>query len=138
MKTQQTTLLTISFTAWYLMKQVKPGFTNYQPQPEYSWALSEIEGKGKLTKTKDLWNRSAKLKIWKFLKIWHFWKSKNLKYYEVWKKIWKPAKFWKLEKFWKFERFWNSDNLYQSCCPNPKNLNNDKPSSNRMIMRKPK
>ena len=28
-------------------KQVKPGFTNYQPQPKYSWALlSKIEGKG--------------------------------------------------------------------------------------------
>ena len=26
-------------------KQVKPGFTNYQPQPKYSWALSKIEGK---------------------------------------------------------------------------------------------
>ena len=37
-----------------MSKQVKPGFTNYQPQPQYSWALSEIEGKGKLTKTKDL------------------------------------------------------------------------------------
>ena len=35
-------------------KQVKPGFTNYQPQPKYSWALSKIEGKGKLGKTKDL------------------------------------------------------------------------------------
>ena len=34
-------------------KQVKPGFTNYQPQPKYSWALSEIEGKGDLVKTKD-------------------------------------------------------------------------------------
>ena len=35
-------------------KQVKPGFTNYQPQPKYSWALSKIEGKGKLGITKDL------------------------------------------------------------------------------------
>ena len=34
-------------------KQVKLGFTNYQPQPKYSWA-SKIEGKGKLGKTKDL------------------------------------------------------------------------------------
>ena len=33
-------------------KQVKPGFTNYQPQPKYSWALSKIEGKGKLGKLK--------------------------------------------------------------------------------------
>ena len=36
------------------LKQVKPGFTNYQPLPKYSWALSKIEGKGKLGKTKDL------------------------------------------------------------------------------------
>ena len=35
-------------------KQVKPGFTNYQPQPKYSWALSKIERKGKLGKTYDL------------------------------------------------------------------------------------
>ena len=35
-------------------KQVKPGFTNYQPQPKYSWALSRIEGKGKLVKTECL------------------------------------------------------------------------------------
>ena len=32
-------------------KQVKPGFTNYQPHPKYSWALSNIEGKGKIGKT---------------------------------------------------------------------------------------
>ena len=37
-----------------MVKQVKPGFTNYQPQPKYSWALSKIEGKGKLGKTRDL------------------------------------------------------------------------------------
>ena len=30
-----------------LFKQVKPGFTNYQPQQKYSWVLSRIEGKGK-------------------------------------------------------------------------------------------
>ena len=37
-----------------LFKQVKPGFTNYQPQPKYSWAISKIEGKpkGKVGKTK--------------------------------------------------------------------------------------
>ena len=35
------------------VKQVKPGFTNYQPQPKYSLALSKIEGKGKLGKTED-------------------------------------------------------------------------------------
>ena len=29
------------------LKQVKPGFINYQPQPKYSWALSNIKGKGK-------------------------------------------------------------------------------------------
>ena len=34
-------------------KQVKPGFTNYQPQPKYSWALSKTEMKMKLGKTKD-------------------------------------------------------------------------------------
>ena len=28
-----------------MYKQVKPGFTNYQPQPKYSWALSKIEAK---------------------------------------------------------------------------------------------
>ena len=28
-------------------EQVKPGFTNYQPQPKYSWAFSKIEVKGK-------------------------------------------------------------------------------------------
>ena len=32
----------------------KTRFYNYQPQPKYSWALSKIEGKGKLGKTKDL------------------------------------------------------------------------------------
>ena len=42
-----------SFPSMDSMKQVKPGFTNYQLQPTYSWALSEIEGKGKLGKTKD-------------------------------------------------------------------------------------
>ena len=36
-------------------KQVKPGFTNYQPQPKYSWALS----KGKLVKTKSLKNSES-------------------------------------------------------------------------------
>ena len=61
---------------YWKIKQVKPGFTNYQPQPKYSWALSKIEGKGKLGKTKDLWKRSEKLnnsenvKIWNILKIW--------------------------------------------------------------------
>ena len=44
------------------LKQVKPGFTNYQPQPKYSWALSRTEGKGKLVKTKGLGKRSEKLK----------------------------------------------------------------------------
>ena len=49
-------------SGWFSKKkQVKPGFTNYQPQPKYSWALSKIEGKGKLGKTKDLWKRSEKL-----------------------------------------------------------------------------
>ena len=55
-------------------KQVKPGFTNYQPQPNYSWALSKIEGKGKLGKTKKT------LKICKFLK---FWKTKILKIWNI-------------------------------------------------------
>ena len=41
-------------------KQVKPGFTNYQPQPNYSWALSKIEGKGKWVKTKCLQKGSEK------------------------------------------------------------------------------
>ena len=31
-------------------KHVKQGFTNYQTQPKYSWALSKLEGKGKLVK----------------------------------------------------------------------------------------
>ena len=35
----------------YVLKQVKPGFTTYQPQPKYSLALSKIEGKGKSIKT---------------------------------------------------------------------------------------
>ena len=35
----------------YILEQVKPGFTTYQPQPKYSWALSQIGGKGKLVKT---------------------------------------------------------------------------------------
>ena len=26
-----------------MYKQVKPGFTNYQPQPKYSWALSKMK-----------------------------------------------------------------------------------------------
>ena len=30
----------------FFAKQVKPGFTNYQPHPKYSWALRKIEGKG--------------------------------------------------------------------------------------------
>ena len=35
-------------------RHIKPGFTNYQPQPKYSWAISKIEGKpkGKVGKTK--------------------------------------------------------------------------------------
>ena len=33
------------------LEQVKPDFTNYQPQQKYSWALSKIDGKGKLDKT---------------------------------------------------------------------------------------
>ena len=33
-----------------IIKQLKPGFTNYQPQPKYSWALSKIEGKNKRQK----------------------------------------------------------------------------------------
>ena len=28
-----------------MAKQVKPGLTNYQPQPKYSLALNKIEGK---------------------------------------------------------------------------------------------
>ena len=44
-----------------ITKQVKPGFTKYQPHPNYSWALNKMEGKGKLGKTKDLWKRSEKL-----------------------------------------------------------------------------
>ena len=48
-------------------EQVKPGFTNYQPQPKYSWALSKIEGKGKLVKTKCL-KISGSLKISESLK----------------------------------------------------------------------
>ena len=44
------------------VKQEKPGFTNYQPRPKYSWALSKIEVKGKL-----FW------KIWK-----KFWKIRKI------------------------------------------------------------
>ena len=33
-------------------KQVKPGFTTYQPQPKYSWALSKM--KGKIQKFQDI------------------------------------------------------------------------------------
>ena len=55
------------------IEQVKPGFTNYQPQPKYSWALSKIEGKGKLVKPKFL-EISGSLKISENLK-----KSERLK-----------------------------------------------------------
>ena len=33
----------IFFSLLSVSKQVKPGFTNYQPQPKFSWALSKIE-----------------------------------------------------------------------------------------------
>ena len=46
---------------YFRNKQVKPGFTNYQPLPMYSRALSKIEGNGKLGKTKDFLKRSNKL-----------------------------------------------------------------------------
>ena len=56
------------------LQQVKPGFTNYQPQPKYSWALGIIEGKGKLGKNKDLRKRSEKLNNSENLEV-----SENLK-----------------------------------------------------------
>ena len=51
--TQAFTCIGMGVGPRFHIKQVKPGFTNYQPQPKYSWALSKIEGKGKLGKTKD-------------------------------------------------------------------------------------
>ena len=42
-----TFLLAIQVVISFILKQVKPGFTSYQPQPKYSWALSKIEGKDK-------------------------------------------------------------------------------------------
>ena len=108
MSSQSLTVTLFQKSSHFETKQVKPGFTNYQPQPKYSWALSKIEGKGKLGKTKDLWKRSEKLKISKFLKIYKtekFWKPEN---------FWKPEKFWKLENFWKPLRFWKSDNFWNS------------------------
>ena len=57
-------------------KQVKPGFTNYQSQPKYSWALSKIEGKRKIGKTKDLWKRSEKQNNSENLEV-----SENLKFW---------------------------------------------------------
>ena len=60
-------------------KQVKPGFTNYQPQPKFhSWALSKIEGKGKLGKTKELWKRSENLKKYENLEVSENWKFLNI------------------------------------------------------------
>ena len=53
-------------------KQVKPGFTNYQPQPKYSWVLSKIEGKGKSVKTKGLRKGSEKLENSEDQKIRNF------------------------------------------------------------------
>ena len=40
------------YTDFYSNKE-KPGFTNDQPQPKHSWALSKIEGKGRLVITQD-------------------------------------------------------------------------------------
>ena len=94
-----------------MYKQVKPGFTNYQPQPKYSWALSKIEGKGELGKCKDLWKRSEKLYKYENLEV-----AENLKNHET-RKILKPDKFWKNlkpEKFWKSGRFWKSDHFWKS------------------------
>ena len=45
----------------------KTGLTNYLPQPNYAWALSKIEGKGKLVKTKCL-KISGSMKISESLK----------------------------------------------------------------------
>ena len=59
-------------------KQVKPGFPNYQPQPKCSWALSKIEGKGKLGKTKDFWKRSEKQNNSEKLEV-----SENLKLLKI-------------------------------------------------------
>ena len=84
-------------TAKRVNKQVKPGFTNYQPQPSNSWAWSEIEGRGTKTRKSNKNRKSIKT-------FWSFMSSKsNLK-------IWKTWKFWKLgqffEFFWKFLKLW--------------------------------
>ena len=75
---------------YFRNKQVKPGFTNYQPQPKYSRALSKIEWKRKLVKTKDLLEEIWKPEI--------FWKSNNLKKSEL---FCKSAIIGKSEIFWK-------------------------------------
>ena len=116
-----------------IIKQVKPGFTNYQPQPKYSWALSEIEGKGKLIKTKDLWKRSNKLKIWTSLKIWNFWKSEMFWMSEKNSENLKIFENRNILKIWKIIKFWQSLTLSQPHKFNS-HSNNNKPSSNRMIM----
>ena len=82
-------------------QQVKPGFTNYQPKPKYSWALSKIEGKGKLGKTKDLWKRSDKLNNSENLEV-----SENLKFWNILKML-KILKTRKILKIWQFlKEFW--------------------------------
>ena len=90
--------------ALIVYEQVKPGFTNYQPQPKYSWALNKIEGKGKFGKTKNLWKRSDKLnnsenmEVSENLKILK--NSENLKNYE------NQKNYENLEdNFWKSLRF---------------------------------
>ena len=42
--------------------QMKPGFTDYQPQPKYFGALSKLEGKKCQNVSKDNYN-----KVWGFL-----------------------------------------------------------------------
>ena len=75
------------------LKQVKPGFTNYQPQPKYSWAWSKIEWK--------------EINVWKSLKVWKF------------LKVWKSLKVWKTLKVWNFlNEFWGL-HCARPKCPSP-------------------
>ena len=41
---ESATYSTYRFKKWRGEKQVKPSFTNYQPQPKYSWAWSKMKG----------------------------------------------------------------------------------------------
>ena len=63
-------LLELDLGPDFALKQVKPDFTNYQPQPKYSGALSKIEVKEKL-----FWKFQTNLKICGSLKILN--KSEN-------------------------------------------------------------